>query len=121
MFSYVTDILDKLEKNPKIDNTDTAIAHLRELSLDDFGEVLLEMPMRKYPKLSSFLPKMAADQVQQDWTGASGMILLRQSLNFIRMMHYRSYKHQGSGLEGKTILDYGCGYGRLLRLSLIHI
>ena len=109
-------VLNNLETDPKINTTDTAIKGLRQLCLDDFGVVLLNMPVKEYPKLSSLLPKMADAKVQKSWTGATGLVLLQLSLNFTRMMQYRKTELTGTGLKNQRILDYGCGYGRFLRL-----
>jgi len=116
MYSNIMLVLNNLETDPKINTTDTAIKGLRQLCLDDFGVVLLNMPVKEYPKLSSLLPKMADAKVQKSWTGATGLVLLQLSLNFTRMMQYRKTELTGTGLKNQRILDYGCGYGRFLRL-----
>lgn len=68
-----------------------------------------------YPKLSRLMPAMASDEVQRNWTGDCGPALLRLSVGFTRSMAYNYARFTGRGLEGATILDFGCGYGRLLR------
>jgi 2-polyprenyl-3-methyl-5-hydroxy-6-metoxy-1,4-benzoquinol methylase len=92
-----------------------AISLLRELPLDDFGLVLLDPTAHGVGK---FLPKPTPDEIQKRWTGSSGVKLLAQSLAFMRATEslYARFRHQS--LRDKTILDYGCGWGRLLRLAL---
>ena len=89
---------------------------LRQMGLGDFGELMISLPNRRLPKLSAILPRMASDEIQQNWTGSSGMTLLGQSLDFVRSAAYNYSKITGKGLEGASILDFGCGYGRLARL-----
>jgi hypothetical protein len=93
-----------------------ALELLRSLPLDDFGLLLLSMPSDEYPSLSRLLPQMADPQVQRDWTGADGVVLLTQSLNFVRTMSQGYTEIVGSSLRQKRILDFGVGWGRLVRL-----
>jgi SAM-dependent methyltransferase len=90
---------------------------LQQLPLDDFGHLLLNVP-KELPALGQLLPRMADEQVQIDWTGTSGEVLLAQSTSFIRTLTAAHRQYTGSGLEGKNVLDFGCGWGRLLRLML---
>jgi len=59
---------------------------------------------------------MASAQVQNQWTGDNGLPLLRQSANFVRSAVFTFGRLTGRTLNGASILDYGCGYGRLSRL-----
>jgi SAM-dependent methyltransferase len=93
-----------------------ALGSLRELPIDDFGALLLSMPNRDYPNLSRLLPRMADAEVQRSWTGADGTVLLRQTLSFVRLLAYDFQRITGRPLEDRTILDYGCGWGRIIRL-----
>jgi len=95
-----------------------ALAMLRSLSLDAFGETLLDMPDPALPGLSRVLPAMASVETQTAFTGAAGRTLLPESLAFVRALT-AAWRRFGSVPLGEArILDYGCGYGRLLRLLL---
>lgn len=91
---------------------------LRRLTLMDFGRLLLEMPNTAYPNLSRLLPKMAPAEVQTAWTGSSGYDLFRSTEDFGARMQHHFERICGRGLRGATILDYGCGWGRIARLML---
>ena len=93
-----------------------AIAILRRLSLEDFGLLMISMPHPNYPNLSKALPSMASADVQNLWTGQSGQALLIQSTTFIRQIESIVSRFGNSHLRQANILDFGCGYGRLLRL-----
>lgn len=93
-----------------------ALELLRSLPLDDFGLLLLSMPSDEYPSLSRLLPRMADPKVQRDWTGADGVVLLKQSLNFVRALSQGYNEIVGNSLQQKRILDFGLGWGRLVRL-----
>src|SRR5215218_3618968 len=66
------------------------------------------------------LPRMAPADVQANWTGNTGAVLLGQSVNFVRLVESLSIHHTGRSLHGRRILDFGCGYGRLMRLLAYH-
>jgi cyclopropane fatty-acyl-phospholipid synthase-like methyltransferase len=61
---------------------------------------------------------MAPEQVQRDWTGNSGWPLMAQSLDFIRTVLQMRAELPGPPIGQCRILDFGCGWGRLLRLLL---
>jgi SAM-dependent methyltransferase len=95
-----------------------ALALLREMGLDDFGVLLSDA--RAFPNLARMLPTMAPASVQDQWTGANGLQLLVQSLAFMRALESLCARYRGASLAGKRILDYGCGWGRLMRLALYY-
>ena len=92
-----------------------AFETLRSLSIEEFGQLLLEVPDR-YRGLKSALPEMPSEQIQRDWTGNCGAALLRQTCAFVRSTEQAFVSLCGRPLEGRTILDFGCGWGRILRL-----
>lgn len=113
---YIDEHLAKIEADSAIDSRSDAYNSLRELGLADFGEVLINMPDSRFSKISGLLPAFASEEVQRNWTGSSGESSLIQSLNFVRSIA-ANYAHLADkDLSEKKILDFGCGYGRHLRL-----
>lgn len=94
------------------------LAVLRALPFDDFGQLMFQMPDAAHPGLSRLLPRMAPQDVQEKWTGLHGVELLRRSTVFARSLRHAFLTFTGAPLDGACILDFGCGYGRMLRLML---
>jgi SAM-dependent methyltransferase len=88
---------------------------LRRLPFDDFGQIMISMPSPEMPRLSAVLPAMASAEVQRNWTGSDGVALLLQTNNFVRIVAQSFQGLCGRNLSNARILDFGCGYGRILR------
>jgi SAM-dependent methyltransferase len=88
---------------------------LRQLPLREVGELLRDVPER-LAALRAALPSMPSDRVQIDWTGTAGQALLEQGLSFVGAVSAAFEAQAGRPLKGARILDYGCGWGRLIRL-----
>ncbi|HNP60347.1 MAG TPA: class I SAM-dependent methyltransferase [Nitrospirales bacterium] len=116
MLGYAKEILRTLENDQSVTTRQDAITGLRQLSLEEFGLVLLSMPDPEYPKLSRLLPAMASNEVQRNWTGNHGVELLKQTTAFVRALSYNYTRVTGRSLDDATILDFGCGYGRIAQL-----
>ena len=116
MLSSVRDFLAQVETTVKPASRDAAFAALRPLGLTHFGTVLWDAPLPDYPGLSRHLPPMALPEVQARWTGSQGLKLLAQSLSFVQSCSENFTAITGQTLKQKRILDFGCGYGRYLRL-----
>ena len=85
------------------------------IPLELFGKLLLDIPSQ-YSCVKGFFPSMASEEVQRNWTGTHGETLLNQSLAFIKTMGFGYATITGNRIEDANILDYGCGWGRLIRL-----
>jgi len=117
MFEYVVQQLREIEdKLPSTPSRQEVLHSLQALPLTEFGLFLFSLPDSNFPKMSSALPRMASEEVQKSWTGAAGAPLLKQSLDFVRCLSYDYSRITGSPLNGRKILDFGCGYGRISRL-----
>lgn len=114
-FQHIQQHLQRLEADVSLSDPASVLNELRLLGLNDFLAVLWEMPQSDFPRLSSLLPPMASLEVQSSWTGSSGEVLLNQSVAFARAASANYLDITGSSLRNKLILDFGCGYGRLLR------
>ena len=60
---------------------------------------------------------MPSDDVQLLWTGAAGHALLAHSLSFVRTLGSYLPSRAGTPRADLKLLDFGCGWGRLLRLA----
>lgn len=99
------------------DTRESVLSRLRKvLNLADFGLLMISMPNPSFPKMSQLLPEMAEDKVQKTWTGFSGRRLLETSLDFTRITAIQYQRITNRKIDGKHILDFGCGYGRLSRM-----
>ena len=88
---------------------------LRKMSLDNFAALLFSMPDKRWPFLSSVLPRMAASDVQKRWTGRDGHDLLRNTVPFARQIQ-NNLLRSGKDPSVCKIMDFGCGYGRFVRM-----
>lgn len=87
----------------------------RRFPLDEFGRLLLNIP-QQYPHLKAYFPSMASEEVQKNWTGSHGQTLLNQSAAFMKTMACGYSSITGKSIEHAMVLDFGCGWGRLIRL-----
>ena len=120
MLSYAKKIVSRVETEATLDSRENTIRLLGELGLDDFGELLLTMPNREYPRISAQLPAMVSDDVQKNWTGSSGIPLLRQTCTFVRAVCNGYVTLTGKPFKDRRLLDFGCGYGRIARAMLYY-
>lgn len=86
-----------------------------EIPVDTFGNLLLDVPAR-YSNIKAFFPSMPPNEVQDDWNGRHGTELLTASLAFIKTLVATYTELTGKDLIRARVLDYGCGWGRLIRL-----
>jgi len=100
---------------------DELIRHLKPIGLTAFSLLMLSMPDEKLPKISKILPTMASEDVQKSWTGCSGTVLLAQSLDFVRTVITGIAELRQMSVDEFSVLDFGCGYGRLARLFYYYI
>jgi glycosyltransferase involved in cell wall biosynthesis/SAM-dependent methyltransferase len=90
---------------------------LARIPLEVLGELYLGL-RGEYRALLAALPSMAPAQVQRDWTGSDGPPLMEQSCAFVNAVVLAFQQQVGRPLGTGGVLDYGCGWGRLLRLML---
>lgn len=87
---------------------------LSTLPLADFCSIIFQPP-DTHDALKRAIPGMPSAEMQRRWTGHSGAELLTKSCNILRLLQVCSYHMRAAPVSG-TLLDYGCGWGRLTRL-----
>ena len=91
-----------------------AFALFRELD-DDIWALLLTQEYRSYPNIRQLLPDVPDPSLQELWNGVSGVAAAAQSVSFYRKLRERHGSHSDRSLSDSTVLDFGCGWGRLTR------
>ncbi len=97
-----------------------ALAELRKAGPDDFVHVLMQMPDARYPGLSAALPRMTDAEIQKQWTGATGVNVMQPATIFLRGIASR-LAAGGKDVARAHVLDFGCGYGRMMRAALFYV
>jgi hypothetical protein len=85
-------------------------ALFRELETDLWA-LLLTQEYTVHPHVRALLPDVPDPALQELWNGASGARLAAQSAAFYDRLRARF----GRPLDGARVLDFGCGWGRVLR------
>ncbi|HPF57797.1 MAG TPA: class I SAM-dependent methyltransferase [Candidatus Competibacteraceae bacterium] len=58
------------------------------------------------------------DLLQTNWCGSSGKSLAAQTVAFYQLIKHSYEQHAGLPIKNVKLLDFGCGWGRIIRLFL---
>lgn len=108
-------VLDQAETHAANGDVTQMVTCLRKLPFADFCSLHLDVSS-DYPSLKSRIPRLPSAADQTRWVGDHGLSLMKRSANLVRLYEYLSWRHSGRSLRDHYVLDYGCGWGRLLRL-----
>lgn len=90
---------------------------LRKTSLQKYRDLVYKIdPEEDYAGKYHFLPQMVSTERQLKWTGCSGTGLAKNTYDFISLMMLQAYRLGVPNNTDIKVLDYGCGWGRMLRL-----
>ena len=82
----------------------------------DLWALLLTREFDGYPHVRAALPGLPPRAMQEQWNGTSGLGLAVQTAAFHRRLTARYAQHGPVALDQATVLDFGCGWGRLTRM-----
>ena len=92
---------------------------LLQLPIELWGHILWKAPtVRQHENLLSVVPDLPSPEVQARYAGTSGMALLPKAHDFVRVFEGGVGGVLAKPLRNLSILDYGCGWGRLSRFFL---
>jgi SAM-dependent methyltransferase len=115
MFAIFENELNKIESEMESFQISDIPRLFRKIPLYIFGQLLLDIPPQ-YPHMKAFFPTMASDESQDHWAGTHGETLLAHTLAFVNSTVTGYAAITGKRLENARILDFGCGWGRVIRL-----
>ena len=73
---------------------------------------------RKHQELQRILPSMPAEEVQRRFTSMTGDYAMREAFSMYTVCKQLLRQYAGGIENAGAILDYGCGWGRIIRLFL---
>jgi SAM-dependent methyltransferase len=83
---------------------------------DDFWFWAFTEGYRRDPRLVEILPAFPSQDVQCRFTGASGDDTMREAFGFYSLVRRIARQHRQQPVT--AILEFGCGWGRMIRLFL---
>jgi SAM-dependent methyltransferase len=120
MYSIFESELRKIDKKME-DGISLDIPSLfKKIPLEIFSELSLGVP-GDYPNIKKWFPLMPSDEVQNHWTGNFGNVLLGQSIEFVKTLISGFSGITNRNLTNLKVLDFGCGWGRIIRLLYKYI
>jgi len=108
-------VLNKYNELISKDSDNNIYNIFSDLYDDDLWNILLTREYKNYANIKKLLPELPAADLQKAWTGNSGMNLSIQSNAFYKKAKYSYSSIADKPLKNTKILDFGCGWGRLIR------
>lgn len=92
------------------------LSAMKDIPDDELLELFLNPG--SYPELKEFIPLLPPDEMQQNWTGASGRQALTYAMNFHEIVRGMAKAYSTPLSADSLVLDFGCGWGRIIRFFL---
>lgn len=112
---YYANHMRTYEARCSADKSKSIYEIFHDIPTDDLWGVLLTREYHSYPAIRSVLPDLPSADLQRKWCGNSGTELAKQSLQFYKKVIEAFVKANRQPLSSVKILDFGCGWGRLIR------
>ena len=71
--------------------------------------------LKRRPEIANLLPGLPAPSLQENYTGSSAFATLQEGFNAYRLFERYYETYIGPIADCRGILDFGCGWGRIIR------
>lgn len=112
-------ILIEMDSQESLDK-EVLFSRIRSIGFCEYAKLTNQLPINKLPNISELLPRRSPDETQKLFTGNTGAVLLQQSIEFINFFVREFSAYSPVEFSAARIVDYGSGWGRLLRLMFYH-
>ena len=112
----------RFEKQLKDVNSENIlpIQFFRDLPDDYFFWLLVHSHSLGH-KTNGLIPELPPPHMQRDWTGSTGDATFKEAFSFYSRILQWIGKYSTQPIEQTKILDFGCGWGRIIRFFLREI
>lgn len=115
MYTHLSNVLSNADDAAA---TDERVMYkiLRGMPVEDFVHCIFYAP-RQFPNVYGRLPRLPSAEIQRNYVGNDGTTLEHMTAAFVRNLRGIVQRRFPNGFpyDGK-ILDYGCGWGRIIRM-----
>jgi SAM-dependent methyltransferase len=74
--------------------------------------------LKRRPEIANLLPGLPAPSLQENYTGSSAFATLQEGFHAYQLFKRYYETHIGPLANSRGILDFGCGWGRIIRFFL---
>jgi SAM-dependent methyltransferase len=85
---------------------------------DEYWFWLLTFSPRLGIDTNGIIPGLPPEYMQENWTGMTGERTMRQAFHFYKTVHEMARRYSRPIGAMTSILDFGCGWGRIIRFFL---
>jgi len=110
------EILDSAPLNFELNNI--SLKKLFSNVSDDFWFWLFTDGYASDSRLKKILPLMPDERIQKNFTGRSGKDALSEAFSAYKLFKQITEKHAKKISDQDAVLDFGCGWGRIIRFFL---
>jgi 2-polyprenyl-3-methyl-5-hydroxy-6-metoxy-1,4-benzoquinol methylase len=114
-YNYNKQLATFLKADPHDLGKKLPLTELFHSASDDFWLWLFTEGYDQHAAVRELLPGMPDTQTQLNFTGRSGHAALSDAFSIYQLIKKLSHQYANDVSEARAILDFGCGWGRIIR------